>query len=247
MADFLVTRENGGRLRIKALKHQSERPNDHALIQFDLYVNDVDQPVRLHDTIECPDHRRFGGGICDMCGGRGSSLNTPKVNIYGFTILDGNLTVGPTAGYLRGTVRLEANRELAFGQFAIDDNRRDGRSVIDCAGSWITVHLLPTGHLRIYPQGGGAHIASDVPIPFRLHFSRHDRNIFVDGLPFAHGSVNITAVDADQRLDANGNSRVNACILQNGFMRVEIIHNGHVISTNETNGTHMSCSFNLVL
>lgn len=247
MADFLVTRENGGRIRIKALSAQAARPSDLAVIQFDLFVGDLNQPVRLHDTIECPDHRRFGGGICDMCGGRGASLDTPMVKIYGFTVLDGNLTVGPTDGYLRGLIRLDADRELAFGQFAIDNNRRDGRRVIDCAGSWITVHLLRPGTLWIYPQGGGANIASDVPVPFRLHFSRHDKNIFVDGLPFAHGSINITAVDADQRLDANGDSRVHAHILQNGFMRVEIIHNGHVVSTNETDGTHMSCSFNLVL
>ena len=156
-ADFLVGRERGCTVTITVLVPRSQREDCDSLdvtVELDLHVGDLSQFVRVHTEAECPDHRTQGGGICNMCGGRGSSMEVPMVDIRGFKVVEGDLS--PINDRLHVFLEISNKGSVPIGTLVAD-----GRSSVQGflrefamhMGTWFNVAFDEAKGLIVFGQG----------------------------------------------------------------------------------------------
>ncbi len=248
MARFHVSRQPGGDLITRILDDSDEHT---AIVELEIYVDDqTDQKIRVVDKIECPDHYQ-SGGLCSICGGRGSSFAT-KVKIAGFEIVDGDLTTVPEDGWLRGSLKIVNGHTVPIGEFAIDTKQRkrfgSGNDVINCDGTWLTL-AYKDGHIKVVPSGTIGHTfaaptTSTTQRMLNLVILREGVNIFVDGLPFAHGSVHGNAEGTELMLNTSG-TRLRVDTHGKRGIKVDVIRGETVLFSMKTTARTLELDWNV--
>lgn len=154
-ADFRVTRDEGSEVRIEVLVPWDDRDVDYVTVEVDLHVADIGYGVRVHTYAECANHRFGGGGICNACGGRGSSTEVPEVKIRGFEIVNGDLASPSFDNRLNGLLKIQFNGSVPLGRCVSDARSVASESVypyVKFMGDMFNIVFFRGGLMIVFPD-----------------------------------------------------------------------------------------------